>query len=324
MAGTSYTKEFNDITTLVGASMLPEIFKQTFDDQPTWGELTKNQETDPFAHDRLEIKVQAGRNKTLRNFTSATTEIDLYDTQHLTSGWVSPAMLGGVVVFTELEKIQVEGNSDAAKSLVRIKYEALEDSVGEVLGLQVFGDGTAGTTMGLGAWLPVSPGSYTVAALSEASYPMWVPYYEGGIGAYANFGYQGATKDKIIRVMRTVADGNRKPNKLICDDETWALWHDKNAAKIQFHKKDDYGNVGGYDAFILGVPLIPDHNCDAGTIFGINTKYVKYVVSKGANARMTETRTLEKMPLISYNFWWHRYQVVFTRRNVHFRIDGIS
>lgn len=324
MPGTSYTKEFDDITTISNASVLPGVIDQTFNEHPGWKELSKNREESTFTQDRLEIKVRAGRNKTLKYFSSATAEVDLFDTQHMTSGWVSPAILGGVVVYTDIEKEQVGNDTNAIISLQRVKMEALEDSVSEVLGQQLYGDGTAGTTMGLGAWLPVSPGSFTVAALAEASYPMWVPYYEASIGSWATSGYQGSTKDKIIRAVRYVANGTQKINLFLTDDSTWARYHDKNAGKVQFHTKDAYGNVGGYDAQILGIPLIPDKDCDADTLFGINTKFVKLVVSKGMNMRVSPTRYLEKSPLVSYNFWVFRHQLVFTRRNVHFRVDGIA
>lgn len=324
MGGTTYTKEFDDITTLANASMLPEIVDQTFNDHPGWAELSKNREESTFTQDRLEIKVRAGRNKTLKYFSSATAEVDLFDTQYMTSGWVNPAILGGVVVYTDVEKEQVEGNPDAIKSLQRIKMETLEDSVAEVLGQQLYGDGSAGTTMGLGAWLPVSPGAFTVAALSESSYPMWVPYYEGSVGSWATSGYQGSTKDKIIRAIRLVADGTKKVNLLLTDDSTWARWHDRNATKIQFTTSAEYGNVQKWDAQILNIPLIPDKDADADTLIGINTKYVKLVVSKGMNMRVSPTRYLEKAPMVSYNFWVFRHQLVFTRRNVHFRMDGIS
>lgn len=325
MGGTSYTKEFDDIATLVNASTLPGLIDQRFLDHPVWKRIgaPENRIESRFAQDRFEIGLRAGRNKSLKFFQSATTEVDLFDTQYTTKGWYPPAILGGVVVYTDIEKEMVEGNRDALKSLQQEKLDILEDSVDATMSSNLWGDGSGGTTLGLGAFVPVSPGSNTVGALSESTYPMWQPYYQS-IGAWKNFGYFGATKDNVVRAINLVADGTRRVNLFICDLETWALHHDSLGAKVQYVGQDTFGKLGQFELSLLGIPLIPDKDADAGTLIGLQTKYIKLVVSPGMNMRVSPTRYLEKSPLVSYNFWVFRHQLVFTRRNVHFRLDGIT
>jgi hypothetical protein len=325
VGGTSYTKTFDDVTTLVAADTLPGLIDQRFLDHPIWRIIgaPENRIESRFAQDRVEIAVRAGRNKTLKFFQSATTEVDLFDTQYTTKGWYPPAILAGVVVYTDIEKEQVEGNRTALKSLVQEKMDILEDSVDATMSSVLWGDGSAGTTMGFGAFVPVSPGTFTVGALSEATYPMWQPYYES-IGAWKTFGYFGSTTDKVIRAINMCADGTKRVNLLACDLETWALHHDSLGAKVSYYQQDQFGKIGSYTLQLMGIPLVADKDADAGTLIGLNTKYIKLVVSPGMNMRVSPTKTLEKSPLVSYNFWVFRHQLVFTRRNVHFRLDGIT
>jgi hypothetical protein len=326
MPGTSYEKVFDDVTTISNASSAPGVVDQTFREHDVWKRFAdeNHRVSSTFTQDRYEFKVKAGRNKSLKYFQTTTAEVDLFDTQHMTTAWVPPAILGGVIVYNDIEKEQVEGSQDALISLQRVKMEALEDSFRDVLSENLYGDGAAGTTIGLGSWVPVSPGSYTVANLSEATYDVWNPFHQPTVGAWKNFGGHGATKDLLRRAIRAVADGTKKVDILVCDDETANLHHDALGAKVEYHNNAAYGKVGEWEMTYMGIPIVPDRNCDDGTVIGLRTKYIKLVVSPGMNMKVSGTRYLEKSPLVSYNFVVFRHQLVFLRRNVHFRFDGIT
>ena len=326
MPGTSYEKIFDDVTTLSNASSAPGVVDQTFREHDVWKRIAGdgNRVSSTFTQDRYEFSVKAGRNKSLKYFQTTTAEVDLFDTQHTTKAWVPPAILGGVIVYNDVEKEQVEGSKDALISLQKIKMEALEDSFMDVLSENLYGDGAAGTTIGLGAWVPVSPGSFTVAGLSEASYEMWQPLYEPTVGVWKNMGAFGATKDKLRRTIDSVADGTKRVDLLICDSETAHLHHDSLGAKVEYHSNATLGKVGEWEMTYMGIPLVPDRNCEDGTIIGLRTKFIKLVVSPGMNMKVSGTRYLEKSPMVSYNFVVFRHQLVFLRRNVHFRFDGIT
>jgi hypothetical protein len=326
MPGTSYEKVFDDVTTLSNASSAPGVVDQTFREHDVWNRIAGegNRVSSTFTQDRYEFSVKAGRNKSLKYLQSTTAEVDLFDTQHTTKAWVPPAILGGVIVYNDIEKEQVEGSKDALVSLQKIKMEALQDSFLDTLSENLYGDGSAGTTIGLGAWVPVNPGSYTVAALSEATYEMWQPLHVPSVGAWKNFGGFGATKDLLRRAIRSVADGTKKVDLLIADDETVNLHHDALGPKVQYHSNSTLGEIGKWELTYMGIPIVADRNCDDATVIGLRTKYIRMVVSPGMNMKVSSTRYLEKSPLVSYNFVVFRHQLVFLRRNVHFRFDGIT
>lgn len=321
--GSSYTKEFDDITTATNASVIPGLVNQVLLDHPIYAELAapERRMTSPFAQNRAEVKVRAGRNNSVKFFSSATAEVDLFDQQHMTSAWFEPAILGGAVVYTDVEKEQTEGR-DGIISLQRVKMETLEETFKEVISQNLYGDGSAGTTLGLGALVPVSPGSYTVGHLSEASYPFWVPYYEGNCGSWPSFGYFGSTGDKVITLINTCSDGTTAPDLLVTDQATWERFHRSLGSKVQYVSNDSFGNIGKLTLRILGTKLIWDKECDANTLFALHTKWFSLVSSPGMNMRVSQTRYLDRQPMVSYNFVVWRHQMIIKRRNLQGRTDG--
>ena len=115
MPGTSYEKIFDDVTTLSNASSAPGVVDQTFREHDVWKRIAdeSHRVSSTFTQDRYEFSVKAGRNKSLKYFQTTTAEVDLFDTQHTTKAWVPPAILGGVIVYNDVEKEQVEGSKDA-------------------------------------------------------------------------------------------------------------------------------------------------------------------------------------------------------------------
>jgi hypothetical protein len=319
--GTSYTKEFDDITTATNASVIPGLFNQLLTDHPVYSELTAadNRMTSTFAQNRLEWKVRAGLNNSIKYFSTATAEVDLFDQEHMTTAWAEPALMGGAVVYTDVEKEQTEGR-DGVISLQRVKMEALEDAFKEILSANLFGDGTGGTTMGLGAWVPVSPGTATVAHLSEATYDFWVPYYQGGAGAWNSFGYLTAG-DKVITMLNTCADGSMQPDLLIMDQTTWERFHRSLAGKVAFHTNEAFGEIGKQSLRIWGKKLVWDKAADPNTLIALHSKRFKWVTSPSMNMRVSPTRYLERQPLVSYNFVVLRHQLICTQRNIQGRLD---
>lgn len=320
--GSSYTKEFDDITTATNASVIPGLVNQLLTDHPVYSELTKseNRMSSTFAQNRVEWKVRAGLNNSVKYFSSATAEVDLYDQAHMTSAWAEPSILGGAVLYTDVEKEQTEGR-DGIISLQRVKMEALEDTFKEILSDNLFGDGTAGTTMGLGAWVPVSPGSNTVAHLSETTYKFWKPYYEASAGAWGSYGYLTAG-DKVITGLNTCSDGNEQPDLLIFDQTTFERFHRTLGGKVQFHTNEAFGEIGKQTLRIWGKKIVWDKQADPNTVIMLHSKYFRWVTSPGMNMKVYPTKYLERQPMVSYNFMVLRHQLICTRRNIQGRIDG--
>lgn len=327
-AGTSYTKFFDNVTSISNESMTREIVVQSFNENAFYREVMKNVEYNRFVDDKFFIPVRAGKATNIKYLDGAAGEIDLHDDQLFTRSWYTPAILAGAVLYSDTEKEQVEGNEDALTSLQKQKMEVFQDSVGEIINQNLYGDGSLSTTLGLGALVPVSPGAFVVGAIDEAQYPFWKSYYLPAFGSWKTYGPKGTGINKLLKFIHALTYNQKQPDLLLMDYNTVERYETQEESKVQIFSADMLGKISisaSDDSLSYkGVRIVPDRDADPDTIFGLHTDLFRMVVSPGMNMRVSPTRYLERQPLISFNFVAFRHQLVCKRRNVNGRADGIA
>lgn len=326
----STTTFFDNVTTIANAKTLREVTKQSFSEHPFYDEMMKPENLiyDKFVDDKFFIPVKAGKASNIKYLDGVAGEIDLYDDQLMTKAMFSPAILAGAILYTDAEKEQVENNTDAITSLQKEKTETFTDTVSEIVNQSLYGDGSAFTTLGLGTFAPVSPGNYTVGGLDETSYRFWKSYYLPDFGSWKVYGPNGSGKNLLNRLINAVTFNRKKPTLLLTDIPTIERYTDNLETRIRYTDAGSYGKIGGStvadDLSYAGIRFIGDRDCDPDTLFALHLQFFKMVVSPGMNMRVSPTKTLERQPMISYNFFSWRHQVVCKRRNVQARADGIT
>jgi len=326
--GTSYTRYFDNVTTLANESMAKEIVRQVFAEHKFFKRMMQPENVvyNRFVDDKFFIRVRAGKATNIKYMSGPTDTIELFDDQLFTRAWFTPAILAGAIMYTDTEKEQTEGSDDALEILQSEKTEAYQESVGEIVNQNLYSDGSLNTTMGLGSIIPVNPGSYVVGQIDEAQYPFWKSYYLPNFGSWATYGPGGTGRNKLLALINATTYGQKKPNMLLTDQTTIERYYNSLEKKIEYTSAGSFGKIGSDidDLSFMGIPFVWDRDCDPDTIFSNHTDLMKMVVSPGMNMRVYPTRYLDKQPMISYNFIAFRHQMVPKRRNVLGRADGIQ
>ncbi len=328
MEGTQYIKWFDNVTTLANESMSKEIIRQVFVEHKFFKQMMKPENIvySRFVDDKHFFSVRVGTVTNIKYMNGPTDTIELFDDQLFTKGWITPAILAGAIMYTDTEKEQCNGDDGALETLQNEKTEAFKESTGEIVNNGLFSDGSLNTTMGLGAIVPVNPGSYVVANIDEAQYPLWKSYHMPNFGSWAVYGPNGTGFNKLLRLVNATTYNQKKPNMFLTDLATQERYYNGLEHKVEYTSAGAFGKIGADldDLSWNGIPFVADRDCDPDTIFALHTDLLKMVVSPGFNMRVYPTKSLERQPMISYNFIAFRHNVLPKRRNVLGRADGIQ
>lgn len=313
-------QDLDNVYSATLAEMSSEVTGQLLTENPIIAELTKNVKTGGMGK-WIEFRLRYGRNPNAKFFVSSSDTINLTSTQVLTTAYVEPSLLVIPVKFDDIERKQNSG----AEQIVDLAGEYLEQAkeTGQsILAENLYGDGASKTTMGLGAWVPQTVGSNTVAGISESSASWWQSYSRTSAGSWAANGYLGTSNDYMVNAYLRLSDGSKKPNLIISDDSTFEKFHRTLGQQVRYISQSAFGEIGKLELQFLGSKYLHDKNADADTTFMLHTDDFEWHVTEGMNFDTSDVRRVDKQPFVSYVVMALRHQLVCKRRNLQGRISG--
>ena len=251
------------------------------------------------------------------------------------------AGLYGTVFITGREKLMNSGREQAI-NLLEARVTQAEETMKSALSAAAFANtpATADTMLGLGHLINNSAGDVAlggtgakVGNIDSAVNSFWNSTVVDG-SAYTT----GEHVRKGIRTARNTASdsGNDRCDAAFTDLSTYEAVEDSFQAQVRYEDVNS-ANSGFENVEVSKMPLFWDFDCTAGTVFGINSKYLQIV---GHKDRWMEHSGFSKNPVdgtytgassavggvrdAQYDIITSLLQMTTRNRRRHFRINGLT
>lgn len=180
------------------------------------------------------------------------------------------------VVMSGLEMLQNAGK-ERIIDLIDARLDVAESSLANLLANGIYSDGTGSggkQVTGLNAAVPLDPTTGTYGGIDRATWTFWRSQINN-TSALTAATIQGALNTLWASLVR----GSDRPDFLVSDNTIWALYMASLQA-IQRFTSTETGNLGFPSIKYMDADYVLDGgiggNCPAGTLFMLNTKYIKW------------------------------------------------
>lgn len=180
------------------------------------------------------------------------------------------------VVMSGLEMLQNAGK-ERIIDLIDARLDVAESSLANLLANGIYSDGTGSggkQVTGLNAAVPLDPTTGTYGGIDRATWTFWRSKINNTSGLTSST-IQGALNTLWAQLVR----GSDRPDFLVSDNTIWALYMASLQA-IQRFTSTETGNLGFPSIKYMDADYVLDGgiggNCPAGTLFMLNTKYIKW------------------------------------------------
>ena len=214
-----------------------------------------------------------------------------YDWKHL----VAP------IIWPKTDEIKNNGSDVQVKDAIQAKVQIAEESLKKAFATQIYGDGTGNSgknITGLGATIATT-GTY--GGIDRATYTWWQAK------VYANGGTARPLTTRLMRKMfLELSDGPDQPDLIITTDALWNRYAEIAEGKLTLSNQNSrkLADLGFQVLEFMGVPVVNDKDCPAGTMYYLNLKYLKLRYSPIANFSTTRIHQADNMVAFKQEILW--------------------
>lgn len=263
-----------------------------------------------------------GKNSTIKTY-GVQADYDTDIQEGMSHAKFEQKVAGGTVVFTDLQDKQNRGVS-AIYPLIEEKMTQAEISLQDLMGAQLFGDGTGNSgddIGGLQLLVADSPLTGTVGGIDRATYSWWRNQYSASSVSAFNTSKAG------IKAMGAMWLKCKKqasaPNIIVTTDDIWALYAAELEDKLDFRLQDaDAADAGFTNVKYRKATVISDDNCPASHMYFLNTKYIFIKVLNGGNFQVTDIEKRMNKRIACLNWYGNMTISNAQRLGVLTRITG--
>jgi hypothetical protein len=177
------------------------------------------------------------------------------------------------ITITRLDELKNSGKSQVV-SFVKAKVQAAEKSLANLLGTDIFADGS--TTNAVDGLALIGAVTGTYGGIAKGSYSWWQAKQDTSTTAFSLPAFQALMGDCTV--------DNDKPTVAVTTqdifDDAWA-----SMTPMQRFTEKDTADAGFTNLLINGIPLLVDSHQTASYMHLINEKYIELVIHKDENFR---------------------------------------
>ncbi len=255
------------------------------------------------------------------------------------------AALYGTVFISGREKLKNSGKEQAI-NLLDARVTQAQETMKNDLSTAAFADtpASADTMLGLGYLINDAAGdgaNVEIGGIDSTVNAFWNSTVKDGTPTTGDFGAAGLNTGELVRkAIRTARNeasdsGNDRVDAAFTDLTTYEAVEDSFMQQVRYEDTDS-ANAGFENVEVSKMPLFWDFDCTAGTVFGINSKYLQVV---GHSDRWMQHSGFTKNPLDStysgggavggvrdaqYDIITSLLQMTTRNRRRHFRINNVS
>lgn len=224
----------------------------------------------------------SGTNSTVKSYKGYEV-LDISPQEGITAAEYNWKQIAGSLSISGEEEFKNSGSKTKIISLLESKTKQLEISMELEINNQLYGDGTGNDSKDItGLDLAVENGS------------AWSTY--GGIDSNTHTFWRNTWIDEAgvltLSAMRTLVNsasrGKSKPELIVTTQDGYEAYEDLILANNDITRTDTkLGDAGFINLLWKGIPVVFDEDCPAGAMLALNPTFMKFVVGKGRNFKVT-------------------------------------
>lgn len=294
---------YSAIDALTKKKYIPEMVDNIFKSTPLLVKLRQRQKTydgGPKIVEPLIYGSLTGGN------SYATYDTLTYDTNiPITAAEFSPKNLVQPFIISRDEERQNAGSDTQVINLLEAKFEVAKKSFIDMMATQLYSDGTGNSGKDLTGLAAAVSATGTYGGIDRSTYSWWqAKVYDNGGTARA------LTLDLMLKLFINISDGNDQPDLIVCSPKVWAVYHNlvKGAITLTTKPVEEMANYGFQTLEFRGIPVVMDPYCpdtsNKGTMYFLNTKYLRLRVDSGTNFYVTPLRQADNQIAFKKEILW--------------------
>lgn len=155
--------------------------------------------------------------------------------------------------------------------LVEAKIQIATESLIKEMNSEFHGDGSGNSGKdweGLGNLVAGHANDTSVGGINPTTNAYWATYRNAVAGVL--------TEAAMKTAFHTVSVGNDTPNVIITDQDEFEAYETLVQSNLRYHQTE-VGDAGFMTIAYKGVPMFFDQDCTAGSMYFLNTKYLKLI-----------------------------------------------
>lgn len=211
------------------------------------------------------------------------------------------------IIFSKDEELKNQGENQVL-SLLQAKMEIAEKTFKKFLLRQFLeSDGTGNSGKDFVGLRVAVADTGTYGGIDRSKYAWWKAnvFANGGTG-------RKLTYNLMLRAFMAASDGTDKPDMIVCDKNTWMVFHDTVRNETQLITEPIKRMIGyGFNTLsFMGVPVVYEDHIDPadygdnGVMYFLNSKYLKLRPHKNANFTTTKFRPADNMLAKKMEILW--------------------
>jgi hypothetical protein len=182
------------------------------------------------------------------------------------------------------DELAISQSDTSVTDKLRFKLQEAEVDMAEELGGIFYGLGIGDDFNGLENIVDDGTNAATIGGLSKTTYPTLKGYQVAASGGTL-------TNTLMTTVFNQISDSGILPDMIVCDRTVHALYESIAQAFNQYTalKPGQYSyNVGATSLNFKGIPVLLDPKATAGTMYFLNSKFLKFVAGGAVTAAKEE------------------------------------
>lgn len=278
---------YNALEALTGKKYIPKLVDNVFKSNPFLTYLKQRQKPYDGGYKIVEpiIYNELGGIQSYTLYDTVT-----YDTNiPVTAAEFEPKNVVAGIIISKDEELKNTGENQVL-SMLESKIQIVEESLKKYMTNVLYGDGTGNNgkdITGIGAAISDTGAYGGIDRTTEIWWKAKVLSNSGTPGTPAALDW-----DKMVQLFMSLSDGNDQPDMILCGSATWIEYHKliKNNITINSDVSRKMASLGFNTLEFFGKPLVADPNCPEGTMYFLNSRYIKLRPHKQANFTATKFR----------------------------------
>jgi len=208
--------------------------------------------------------------------------VPVVPSETLTSAQFPWKQFYATIAISGLEEAQNSGRS-ARINLLDVKIEQAEMTLRNKLSRMLYGTYASATPANDWHSLDTLIDDVAIAGGIDPATNAWWKSYVATVGAVDAAGLETAIRTAILAVSDS---GGDTPDIIVTDSATYAFYESTLTPQVRYTDTDK-ANLGFRNLLFENIPIVWDADCPAGTMYGINSKYVGLVIHKDRNFKQS-------------------------------------
>lgn len=178
----------------------------------------------------------------------------------------------------------LNSGSERVVDLISAKVKNAEKAMKDAFGQQLYSDNDGSNVTGSA---PLSTKGFigldhicdvdrALGGIDSTDYPWWDSNKKGTSGTYDDMA-AGKIQDVMREMYGICSIDNDKPDLIVCSQITFDSYEESLTAQKRFGASDQaLADAGFSNLLYRGTPVVVDDHCPGGSMFFLNTKYLKF------------------------------------------------